>query len=269
MSRDSLNAIILAAGSGSRLMPLTQDRPKGMVDLGGVSLLERHIGVLTQAGVERIVIVGGYHAETLVQLNVEIIINPRWAETNMVETLFCAVARFGSDTIVAYGDILYEPRILTALLESPHEVSVVVDRGWRTYWEQRFADPLSDAETLRLDHQGRIIDIGNRPHRIEEIEAQYIGLMRFRDAGIDRLRETYAALGRTLRPWLAARPVKKAYMTDLLMEMTLLGNPPHAVTVERGWWEIDTAADYELARAAIVRPTMESVRTPPARYPGS
>ena len=247
----AVNAIILAAGSGSRLRPHTDDRPKGMVNLGGTCMLEHQIAVLREGGVRDIAVVGGYRAEMLRDLGVEVILNPRWAETNMVETLFCADARIGPDTIVAYADIIYEPRVLTALLASPHDVSVVIDRSWRIYWTQRFSDPLSDAETLRLDSAGRIMDIGNRPTRIEDIEAQYIGLMRFRGAGVARLRRARAALGTSPRPWMQVRPIEKAYMTDLLMEMVLLDLPPHAVPVERGWIEIDTVADYDLARDAL------------------
>ena len=246
-----MKAIILAAGRGSRLHPYTEDRPKCLTVLGGLSLLERQLATLRAAGVNDIVIVTGYFSDQLALPGTRQRHNPDWATTNMVESLFCAEAEFGDDVIVAYSDIVYEPRVLRAVLNSPHGISVAVDRRWRAYWELRFGDPLRDAETLRLDEAGRIQEIGSKPRTVDEIEAQYMGLMRFRGAGIGALRRAYAALRSVRRPWMEARPVEKAYMTDLLMEMILSGQPVMPVPVDGGWLEIDTVQDYETAAAMI------------------
>lgn len=240
-------AIILAAGRGSRLQPYTENCPKCLTELGGMTLIDRQLATLRDGGIDDIVIATGYRAEMLRLPGTRQMPNPDWETTNMVETLFRAEAGFSGDMIVAYSDIVYEPRILNALMRSPHAVSVVIDRGWRGYWEHRFADPLDDAESLRLDGDGRIIEIGAPVDHIDEIEGQYIGLMRFRGPGVDVLRRTRAALGAVKRPWMDTRPIRKAYLTDLLMEMILLGEPVHAVPVENGWLEIDTVEDYETA----------------------
>ena len=177
--------------------------------------------------------------------------NPDWATTNMVESLFCAEDLFHDDVIVAYADIVYEPRVIDALIASPHEVSVIVDRAWRDYWATRFDDPLADAESLRLDERGCIVDIGNKIEDIDRIEAQYIGLTRFRGAGIDALRAARAAWRTKRRPWMERRPVEKAYMTDLLMELILRNVAVHAVPVDGGWIEVDTPRDLELASSLL------------------
>ncbi|MBK1652709.1 sugar phosphate nucleotidyltransferase [Halorhodospira halochloris] len=62
-----MRAIILAAGQGTRLRPLTDDRPKCMVELEGKPLLEHQLEVLRGAGIEDIHVVGGYRAEWLQQ----------------------------------------------------------------------------------------------------------------------------------------------------------------------------------------------------------
>ncbi|CDL00644.1 conserved protein of unknown function [Magnetospirillum gryphiswaldense MSR-1 v2] len=259
------NAVILAAGSGSRLRPYTDDRPKSMVELGGMSLIERQVSTLRAAGIEDITMVVGYRAEAFDQLCLPTVLNPAWDVTNMVETLFCAGHLIGPDTIVAYADIIYQPNVIQALCDSPHDVSVIVDRGWRTYWESRFDNPLDDAETLRLDPQGRIVEIGNKPQSFDQIEAQYIGLMRFRGEGVNILRQTRAAMGSCHRSWMDKRPMEKAYMTDLLMEMVLTGHPPHAVFIDHGWLEIDTVTDYETARAKFADGSIRGQFDPAAR----
>ena len=236
-----MRAVILAAGRGSRLHPYTEHCPKCLTELGGQTLIGRQLDTLRQAGIADIVIATGYRSEMLALPGTRQVHNPRWDSTNMVESLFCAEAEFTEDLIVAYADIVYEPRVLAALLASDHEISVVVDRNWRTYWQHRFADPLSDAESLSMDSRQCITDIGKPVSDIETIEAQYMGLMRFQGAGVDALLAARANLD----------TIANAYMTDLLMEMILMGRDLHAVPVDGGWLEIDTVDDYEKAAAMI------------------
>jgi choline kinase len=247
----SPKAIVLAAGRGSRLHPYTRDCPKCLTELGGQTLIERQLATLRSAGIEDIVIATGYRAGMLALTGTRQVYNPRWKTTNMVESLFCAEAEFGRDVVVSYGDIIYEPRILAALLDSAHDTSVIVDRNWRAYWEHRFEDPLSDAESLRMNAQECITDIGNQVTDIGDVQAQYMGLMRFKNGGVDALRAAYAGLGTRSRPWMAKRPLAGAYMTDLLMEVIFSGVKVHAVPVAGGWLEIDTVGDYERAIAMM------------------
>ena len=248
-----MKAIILCAGRGSRLYPFTENCPKCLTELAGTTLIERQIATFRAAGISEIIIVSGYLGDMLDFPGTERVSNADWAQTNMVESLFQAEPKFDDDIIVSYGDIVFEPRILSAILDSPHAISVAVDRQWRPYWEMRFAYPLSDAESLSLTSDGRILDIGQPVKTIDAIEGQYLGLMRFRQDGIDDLRRCKASLGDIRRPWLDKRSVKNAYMTDLLMEMVLTEIPVFAVPVDGGWLEIDTPSDFELASSILSR----------------
>lgn len=244
-----MKAVILAAGRGSRLYPYTKETPKCLTELGGMTLIERQLRTLRVGGIDDIVLVTGFEAEQLALPGTRQIHNARWECTNMVESLFAAESEFNEDMIVSYGDIVYEPRVLDTLLASPCDTSVVVDRAWRAYWAHRFDDPLSDAESLRMDGWGRIVDIGAPIDDLNAIDARYTGLLRFRGGGIEALRDARTNLGSQRRAWMDHRSVEQAYMTDLLMEMILMGAPVHAVPVDGGWLEVDTVADYEkLAR---------------------
>mgnify|MGYP000923928109 CR=1 FL=1 len=242
-----MNVIVLAAGRGSRLHPYTAECPKCLTELGDQTLIGRQLSTLRGAGIENITIVTGYRAEMLAQPNTAQIHNPDWATTNMVESLFAAESIFGDDLIVSYSDIIYEPKVIESLIQNDADISVVIDRQWRSYWEHRFSDPLSDAESLRMNDAGHIIDIGQKVENIELIEAQYIGLMRFKRAGIKALRDTRASLQHIQRPWMKKRPIEQAYMTDLLMELISRGHEISAVPIESGWLEIDTVDDFEKA----------------------
>jgi choline kinase len=242
-----MKAIILAAGRGSRLMPYTENTPKCLTELDGKPLIRHQIDALQAGGVEAVIIVTGYQRDALAGLGAETATNSRWAETNMVESLFCAEESFGNDIVVCYSDIVFNVDVVRALLATHHDISVVVDRQWRSYWQQRFDDPLSDAESLTLDAYGRITDIGNPVVDIDTIEAQYIGLMRFKGRGIETLARAKHDLGAIRRDWMDKRSLDNAYMTDLLMEIILRGHAVHAVPIDAGWLEIDTVEDYELA----------------------
>ena len=244
-----MRAVILAAGQGTRLRPLTDDRPKCMVELGGVPLLHRQLAALLQAGVTDVSVVVGYMADRVSAPGITLVANHRYASTNMVSSLFCAEAilRSGDDVLISYGDIVCEPRLIAGVAASPAALAVAVDVGWRAYWELRFADPLDDAETLRLRDDGTIAEIGQKPGSIDEIEAQYLGLLKVSPQGA---RDLLSAYGR-LRE-LDAGAVDRMYMTDFLQHLIAEGYPVQAVPVRHGWLEIDNLSDVELYEGGAV-----------------
>lgn len=245
-----MNAIILAAGEGSRLRPLTSDTPKCLVELFGKSLIDWQIETLKRCNISDISIVTGYRGEKINIPGVEVFKNENYENTNMVESLFCAVDKLYESTVVSYGDIIYEKSVLQKLIECKETVSVVVDRNWKTYWTARFENPLDDAESLEIDGDGNIKSIGRKVANIEEIAGQYLGLMKFQNGGIQLLKTFYheakakAALGSN--PLRQDLPFEKSFMTDLLQGLIDAGCKVRAIPVENGWLELDSLRDYEI-----------------------
>jgi len=176
-----MKVLIVAAGRGSRLGVHSDQTPKCLAPFAGSRLLDLQLSVLRGAGLDDIQRGRGYLGEQRDGLGLTLWDNPDWAATNMVASMLCArpVLESGEDVILAYGDIIYEEKILEALLADDSEAGVIVDREWLKLWNLRSEDPLSDAESLRLDGGGNIIDIGRKVPSLDEIEAKYIGLMRF------------------------------------------------------------------------------------------
>jgi choline kinase len=251
-----VRALVLAAGEGRRLRPYTEDRPKCLVELAGVPLLERQLSVLRAAGIDSITVVGGYRAEQLGGRGFELVENPEYRSTNMVATLFCARERLrgDEDVVVSYGDIVYEPRVLSALLRCGAPVAVVVDRSWRPYWERRMADPLSDAETLKLDNEGRILELGKKPGGFADIQGQYLGLFKIRSDRVTPMVESYDAMDRTARYDDQGFP--GMYMTSFLQHLIDAGWDVRAVPVDNGWLETDTVEDLELYHSMLKEGTL-------------
>jgi len=241
VNKPELKAIILAAGEGTRLRPYTLDRPKCLVEVDGRSLLDRQLAVLRAEGIQRVVLIGGYREEMLRRDDTESRVNPRYAETNMVWTLFCAEDALEGDILLCYGDIVYSREVLQALLRSKADIAVTIDLDWEAYWRARNEDPLDDAETLKLAEDGRILEIGQKPKSLAEIEGQYMGLMKFTAQGMQLLIKTFhdAKGAGSLR----GKPLEKAYMTDMLQAMIDLGYRLESVPVRGGWVEVDTVSD--------------------------
>ncbi len=244
-----MKAIILAAGQGTRLRPLTDDKPKCLVELAGKPLLEHQLETLRACGVDDIHIVGGYRAEQIECPGTSLHINERFAETNMVSTLFAAEAVMIGDTdlIISYGDIVYEPRVLAALLAVDAPIALAVDREWRRYWAARMDDPLADAETLKLVDGDRVVELGKKPHSYADIQGQYTGLIKIRADHVARLPEVWRAMDRDAM--YDGKDYDNMYMTSFIQHLIDRGWEVRAAFVNNGWAEVDCEVD--LGAAAI------------------
>lgn len=244
-----VQALILAAGQGTRLRPLTNEKPKCLVELAGKSLLDRQAAVLRHAGVAQITVIGGYRAEQIGALGYPLVLNPRYASTNMVATLFCAesLMKDGQDLLIGYGDIVYEPRVLEELLASDAPVALSIDREWQRYWELRMEDPLVDAETLKLDAQGNLTELGKKPRCYDEIQGQYMGLIKIRADRVAAFREAYRQMDRD--GTFDGQDFDNMYMTSFLQHLIDTGWELRAALVDNGWLEVDSVEDIETYQA--------------------
>ncbi len=236
--------IILAAGQGTRLRPYTNELPKCMVEFEGITLLDRQIQVINSIGSKEIIIIAGYRSE-MFPSNFSIYINDDYEHTNMLWSLFRAEEKMKDQIIVSYGDIVYSPYILKKLINSEEDISVVIDKDWLSYWNNRSSNPLEDAESLKLTDDGYISEIGFASLSLDEIQGQYIGLMKFNTNGINALRDFFHSAEKK-QFLFNKRDVKKMYMTDALQCMINSGIKVKSIPIHGDWVEIDTVSDLHL-----------------------
>ena len=243
-----MKAIILAAGQGKRLRPLTDQRPKCLVELAGKSLLDHQLEVLRAAGVLDIHVVAGYRADQLDRSDLTRHINERYAETNMVSTLFVAesVMTGESDLIICYGDIVYESQVLAALQAIDAPIGLAVDREWQRYWAARMDDPLADAETLKITDANRLVELGKKPESYSDIQGQYIGLIKIRADHLARLPDVWRTMNRNAT--YDGKDYDNMYMTSFIQHLIDSGWEARAAFIDNGWAEVDCEVDLAVAR---------------------
>lgn len=116
-------AVIMAAGLGTRFGQYTERIPKGFIECGGVSMIERSVRTLTDCGITRIIIGTGYLKEKFEELalrypQIECVYSPRYAETNSMYTLWNCREAIGNDSfLLLESDLVFERGAITALLE--------------------------------------------------------------------------------------------------------------------------------------------------------
>jgi choline kinase len=241
-----MQAIILAAGRGSRLGSMTENQPKPLAKLAGKPLIEWQLASLAAAGIDDVHVVCGYCRDALQGYGGSRIVNPHWASSNMVRSLMCADAVLSeAPALVCYGDIVYRPLIIQTLMASDAPLAISYDKEWWSLWSARFEEPLLDAESFR-QQQGQLITIGERVQYREEIEGQYMGLLKFTPEG---WRGVFSLLSN-----LTAEQVDKLDMTSLLRLLLSQGIPIATVAISGGWVEVDNPSDIVLYEQRIGEP---------------
>lgn len=251
-------AIILAAGRGTRMKALTDDRPKCLVELRGKPLLQWQLDALNGGGIKDILVVRGYNGHML-EGPFSTLDNADWANSNMVTTLTKADKwlREGP-TLISYSDIVYRPEHVQTLASSSGFFSMTYDTCWSQLWKLRFDDPLSDAETF-VQRDGFLQDIGDKVKRLDDVHGQYMGLLKITPAVWRTIHNYLESLG--------PEKVAKLDVTALLKALLGMDVSIQTVPVAGGWCEVDSDDDlnkYEkcMSQADNGKPWTHDFRKP-------
>lgn len=233
-------AIILAAGKGDRLMPLTSNKPKCCIEFNGISLLQYQLNTFAKANINKVSVVAGHMYKEIEKYGLNTIYNDNYASSNMVKSLFFNDNFYNNldeDLIISYGDIIYEYKNLIKLLSSKTDISIMVDLNWINLWKIRMDNPLNDAESLLINENDQIIEIGQKPTTYSKIQGQYTGLILVKKKKIQEIRKYYLSINNG--------SLDSLYMTDFIQLLINNGNKVNAVKVKGGWLEFDTVKDLK------------------------
>ena len=218
-------AIILAAGTGSRLHPYNNGLPKGLLYVHGDTLVGRSLGLLSRFGMERIILVTGYQADlyrSAAWSNVELVHSPEYATTGSMASLDVALELVDDDVLVLESDLFYEPRALDLLTSIDTEDVVLV------------SGPTSagDEVWVQAPH-GRVQAMSKDRSALSSVVGELVGICRFSRALCRRMR-------RAFHQFQAAHGhARMSYETDALVQAA--AEHPVSVHLEPTllWGEID------------------------------
>jgi choline kinase len=249
-----LKVIIIAAGPSTRLRPLTEYKPKCLLEIEGKSILERTMDVFRQNGIDDFAIVRGYQKDKIDFPNIDYYDNDDYYNNNILESLFYAEEAMEDGFIFTYSDILYSNNVVKKLLDSPYDFSFIVDTDWRKRYEGRTKHPTDEAE-LAIVEDGKIIHL-SKFYNPDGAHGEFIGLGKFSKKGAEILRRNYnrAKFNKTCKfegRFHDATTIQKAYLTDMLEELIFRGYSMYSVDIKGEWVEMDTDEDYEYAQQLI------------------
>jgi phosphoenolpyruvate phosphomutase len=193
-------AVVLAAGRGHGLEAVTAERPKIMLPIAGKPLLRWLLDAFKREGINDVTVVGGYRADAIDPSGVRLMVNERYAQSDELVTLSCALDTLSADTVICYGDLLFRSYVLRDLLDCQADFAVVVDSSASAGINTTVRD---FAFCSRADDRGlfgtevRLERIASRNGAAAPAcQGRWIGMLYVRRAGIAQLKRVMAELAR-------------------------------------------------------------------------
>ncbi|HVI91683.1 MAG TPA: phosphocholine cytidylyltransferase family protein [Dongiaceae bacterium] len=238
-----MKAIILSAGQGSRLLPLTEGRPKCLLPLGEKTLIEWQIWALTQGGIDDIAVVVGYHAPDVAallkklegpKLKIRTVFNPFFKLADNLASCWLARHEMNQDFVILNGDTVIEPAIFKQLLASPAApITVTIDKkdGY-------------DSDDMKVHLKGsRLLDIG-KTLAPDRTDGESIGMLLFRGQGPKLFTDTLERIMHTPEglKWWYLRAIGQIAEHHEVETCNIEG---------LNWGEVDFPADLESVAAMV------------------
>jgi choline kinase len=191
-----MKAIILSAGQGSRLLPLTQDRPKCLLQIGARTLLEWQVRAIEACGIKDISVVIGFKSEMMEAELAKLarpgttlrpIFNPFYKVADNLGSCWLAREHMQGDFLLVNGDTLFEIALLQKVLASkPANIVVTVDRK-----------PAYDEDDMKVRREGTQLKAIGKKLPLDTVNAESIGMLLFRQDGPRLFREAVEGFMRT------------------------------------------------------------------------
>jgi choline kinase len=230
-----MQAVIVAAGRSSRLYPLTNETPKCLLEIAGISLIQRAINLLNVNGVRDIVVVVGFHHQKIrdaLNQQVRFVFNPFFAQTNNMGSLWMAMASLKpGDFIYLHADVIFHERLMAKLVnrQAEGDIDLLVD----------FQSIDEEAMKVRVNH-GRFIE-SSKEIPLEQAAGEWTGLARIAARG----KQPLLAAMETILEQGGFQEYDTAAFNRLIRQGVSFGL---AATDGLPWCEIDTPADLAKAR---------------------
>lgn len=239
-----MKAIILSAGQGRRLMPLTSNMPKCCLPLHGISILEWQLRQIAQCDIDEVVVVTGFEHEMVDSIvnhvkgiKVRTLHNPMFAHTDNLGTCWEARTEMEGPFVLMNGDTLFEAAVLQRLLacETGYQVTLASD-----------TKPHFDLDDMKIISDGdRLLKVSKQLD-ISLVDGESIGLMVFNQAGADAFTEK-------LEEMMDKENALKLWYLSAIDQLASQGIAGICPIDGLSWCEVDDAADFKAAADVVIQ----------------
>jgi choline kinase len=236
-----VKAIIFAAGVGKRLQGVTQGRPKCLVEIGGRTLLSRHVEYLGQLGVRQVVLVVGFAQDHIRKAmaadpfaqDIRWVVNEQFARGSMT-SLWAARSEMDDDVVLMDADVLYAPTILARLLHSPIPTALLMDDSVKQESE----------ECMIAAKAGRVLTLSKTLPSAYDEAGEGVGFLKVQKQDIPALLESVQAHVEAGRLDMEYEDALKGFFDEVTVGYEKIGGIP--------WIEIDFPEDIDRASSEIL-----------------
>ena len=247
----SLKAVILAAAKDKHLFPLTEAIPKTLLDVRGKTILQWQVEMLRAVGIHEIAVVRGYQKEQINYPGLQYFDNDDYLKTGSLASLLTALEFIDQDTIIIYGDILFNIEILKKLVNHQNGTTLVIDRGWEKHYQLSQEDHPNPPELATISETGPELDITaltcGLP--VTNAAAEFIGLAKLSSNAGTILKSIVREIFNTdsTARFQSAATIRTATFVDLIQELIKRGEKITGLEIWRTWIDVDTFEDYRNA----------------------
>lgn len=240
-----MRAILISAGKGSRLYPLTKNTPKSLLEVGeGLTLLEAQLHSLQEAGIKDIVIIVGYRAEQIEaklheyqkDFKITTVFNPFYDVSNNLVSVWMARHYMKNDFITINGDDMFTSKIIKNLLESKHNITMVMDEK-----------EVYDEDDMKIIHQDGLVLQVSKKIDPAKANGESVGIIKFSGHGP----QIYVNM---LEEMVRHPENMNVFYLQAIQEIINKGYPVHySLCSSADWGELDFHPDLVLIRQHVLQ----------------
>ena len=237
-----MRVIILAAGKGERLYPLTKNSPKSLLEVGGgKTVLESQLDHIALAGIMDVTIVTGYKTEQIEakilgygDMSISICYNPFFATSNNLISAWMAVRQTNENFVLVNGDDVFKPHVLTGLIESRNDITMVIDRK----------ENYDEDDMKVITEEDRVFRVSKKIPA-EDANGESIGMIFFRNKG-------HMIISETMEKMVRKKENMNIFYLAALQEIMDKGYAVNYFECSKDdWAEIDFHSDLSFIRQHI------------------
>ena len=243
-----MKAIFIAAGEGTRMGELTKNTPKPLINVNGISILERQISLLKKLNINEIIVITGPFFDKYQFSDIKFINDVNFKKHDQLGSLFVGSEEIQDDVLIIYADIIFDESILSQVLKNNSEISIAIDMDWKKY-DIKNNNLIDDADKVKI-FEGNVEKIFKNMKFFDKKSeiGEFIGLIKLNKYGCKKIKEAFFELEQNHQgKFHDAESFRNSKIIDILQEMIDRGFKIETEIINGNWCEIDTIQDLEIA----------------------